>query len=220
MAILLLLVVSCQPRAGTGDSSDLVDTADPARTAAFAEPAPQTLRGEGSGRVPVAWEGPAILRIQIGKGPNPFSVSIQKELNSQLLVKGDAPIDEYRGYEFTSGAAAEFFIEGERSWEIQLLPVSAHYFKSLHIPGIFAGDGNAVILLDGKHGVSTFDTTRARRLEAWAYGPGGVGDQLYIKPDGDYKGKSVLPVGAEWIIVSATGPWSVEVQGPCCELIR
>ncbi|MGD0006304.1 MAG: hypothetical protein ABSE06_18995, partial [Anaerolineaceae bacterium] len=69
-----------------------------------------------------------------------------------------------------------------------------------------------------KLGVATFENDQAQDFQAWAYGPGGVGKELYINPDGDYKGKSVLPKGASWIVVSAKGPWSVEIQLPCCEV--
>jgi hypothetical protein len=220
ISIAILLVVGCQPRPMIGNIRAQADTPSEIATASLPESPPQKLSGEGPGRFPIEWEGSAIIQIQIGKGSSPYSVSIQKGLETQRLVEGEASIDEYRGYEFGSSGTANIVIEGERSWKIQILPVSSHYFKSLHIPGVFEGDGNAVILLDGKHGVATFDTTRSSQLEAWAYGPDGEGGQLYIKPDGDYKGKSVLPLGAGWIIVSASGQWSVDVQGPCCELIR
>ncbi|MBE0696805.1 MAG: hypothetical protein IH586_07770 [Anaerolineaceae bacterium] len=207
---MMLLIVSCQP------------IRVPEEVAPQIEVAPQSLSGDGPGQFQAEWEGPAILHISIGKGSQPISVFVRNGLDNQLLVKGEgtSPIDEYRGYEFVSTSPADFVIEGNRSWKIQLLPVSARYFKSLHIPGVYHGNGNAVILMDGKHGVATFDTTQAQRLEAWAFGPNEVGAQLYINPEGDYKGKSVLPLGADWIIVSASGSWSVEIQAPCCEEIR
>jgi hypothetical protein len=178
---------------------------------------PLELRGKGAQSVSVQWSGPAILHISAGQGNQTFTATLSAGLDYRELASGSGPLDEYRGYEFQPSQTASLAIQGDREWTITVYPVSTRYFKRLQIPGKYQGNGSTVLILDGKYGVATFDTDRAGNFTAWAYGPDHVSDRLFIKTDTDYKGKSVLPIGTKWIVVSANGPWSVDFSPPCCE---
>jgi len=144
--------------------------------------------------------------------------AIASGTNTQQVENVSGAVNDYRGYDFKTTEKASLAIQGDRTWMVSVYPIDPHYFVSLKVPGKYQGNGSTVILIEGKFGVATFEKDRAKNFRAWAYGPGGVGKELYINPSGDYKGKSVLPTGAGWIVVSASGPWSLEIQVPCCEV--
>ncbi len=177
-------------------------------------PALLLLSGKGAAQQTIQWSGPAIVHITAQPGSRPFVVS----LDAQPLISSGGAVNDYRGYDFKTSGEASLSIQGDRAWKVSILPPDPQYFTSLKVPGKYQGNGSAVILIVGKFGVATFEKDRSLDLRAWAYGPGGVGKELYINPGGDYKGKSVLPKGAGWIVVSASGPWSLEIQVPCCEV--
>lgn len=182
------------------------------------ESQPLHFQGDGPKSLRITWSGPAILHLRAAKGSQPFNATLNRGLDYLTLVSASGAVDEYRGYTFPPGEPAELSIQSDRPWNVEILPVSRQYFQTLKAPGTVQENGNAVILLDGKYGIAIFNIDHVRQLTAWAYGPGGVGEKLYITPNGDYKGRSVLPIGAGWLVVSASGPWSVELTVPCCEL--
>jgi hypothetical protein len=205
LLFLSLFLVACQAAS---------TPADTLASLPLTGPAPLLFSGKGPGQEIIHWSGPAIVHIIAQPGSQPFVV----DLDSQALENTGSAVNDYRGYEFKTSGKASLSIQGDRAWMVSILPPDPHYFTSLKVPGKYQGNGSAVILIVGKFGVATFEKDRSLDLRAWAYGPGGVGKELYINPGGDYKGKSVLPKGAEWIVVSASGPWSLEIQVPCCEV--
>jgi hypothetical protein len=181
-------------------------------------PALVLLSGKGAAQETIQWSGPAILHITARPGRKPFVVDLTSGADQQGLINTNGAVNDYRGYDFKTSGDANLSIQGDRAWTVSILPPDPHYFTSLKVPGKYQGNGSAVILIEGKFGVATFEKDRSLDLRAWAFGPGGVGKELYVNPDGDYKGKSVLPKGSGWIVVSASGPWSLEIQVPCCEV--
>ncbi len=180
------------------------------------QPQPIEYNGKGAAHITFRpWVGPAIMHIT-SQGDSSFKASLSMGLDLQELVNAGGSVDEYRGYEFSPNGEAELVIQGDQPWSVTILPVTSRYFPSLKIPGQYQGQGSAVILLDGEYGVATFDIADFHEITAWAFGPGGVGEKLAIKPPGDYQGKTVLPRSAGWLVVSARGAWSVDVQAPCC----
>lgn len=165
----------------------------------------------------IPWNGPAILHIEVERSQQHFQASIYNGLDIAQLVNKDGAIDEYRGYYFAANSRARLSIKSDNEWIVTIMPVLNDVFPVLHIPGEYEGWNNAVILIDGEYGVATFNIDRVKRIEAWAFGPEGVSEKLYIKQEGDYKGKAVLPEGAGWLVISASGPWSVNILEPCCE---
>ena len=181
-------------------------------------PSPLQFSGKGPAQETIQWSGPAILHFTAGQGSQPFVADLTNGPDLQQLENANGAVNDYRGYDFKTSGKAGLDIQGDRAWTVSVYPVDPRYFISLKVPGKYQGNGSAVVLIVGKFGVATFEKDRAQNFKAWAYGPAGVGKELYINPDGDYKGKSVLPKGAGWIVVSASGPWSLEIQVPCCEV--
>jgi hypothetical protein len=181
-------------------------------------PAPLLFSGKGPAQETIQWSGPAILHITAQVGSQPFVAGLTSGPDSQSLVNASGAVNDYRGYNFKTSGKTSLSIQGDRAWTVSVFPADPHYFISLKVPGTYQGNGSAVILIVGKFGVATFEKDHAQNFRAWAYGQGGVGKELYVNPSGDYKGKSVLPTGAGWIVVSARGPWSLEIQVPCCEV--
>ena len=218
MRRILLFVLIILAAAGQTASAYI----DPAAAIPPSGPPPLLFNGKGPAQEIIRWSGPAILHFIAGQGSQPFVAELASGTGArpQPLVNTSAAVNEYRGYDFMTpaGTVASLTILGDRTWMVSVYPIDPHYFISLKVPGKYQGNGSAVILIVGKYSLATFDKDQARDFKAWAYGPGGVGGELYINPGGDYKGKSVLPKGAAWIVVSAHGPWSVEIQVPCCEV--
>jgi len=185
---------------------------------AAAIPGAQQYSGTGPAELAVNRDGPAILRIEARRGSQPFQLSAQVGRETLLLVAGDGPVDEYRAFTFSAPDPAQLSITGDRDWEISLLPPSAALFTVLQTPGAYKGRGNAVIVIEGEYSIADFNIDRTRRIEAWAFGRDTAPQALYIKPDGHYKGKTVLPGGVDWLVVSADGPWSVKIMEPCCQI--
>ncbi len=207
--LLILLAAACQ----VGRTP-----AVPTATLPPPGPPPVQLSGKGPAQETIQWSGPAILHITASQGSQPFVAALASGLDLQPLENASGAVDDYRGYDFKASGNTGLAIQGDRTWKVTVYPVDPRYFTSLKVPGKYQGNGSAVVIIVGKYSVATFEKDRAQDFQAWAYGPGGVGKELYINPDGDYKGKAVLPKGAGWIVVSAKGPWSVEIQLPCCEV--
>jgi hypothetical protein len=208
-----LLVSACQP-----EPISMVATPAPNAAPTPSDPAPLEFKGAGSDQIQFnPWTGPAVLHIVAGQANAAMQVTLSMGLDRRELVNSQTPVDEYRGFESSSSGKASLDVQSDVPWSITVQPVSARYFPSLVIPGNYSGDGGAVLILDGDYGVATFDTQDYQDFSAWAFGPDGVGEKLFIHAQGDYQGKTVLPSGAGWIIVSARGPWSVEIQAPCCQ---
>lgn len=201
--VLIMLVSACSLRGGAGSS--VVYPIDPLAV---------TYSGSGTDSVAVQGiSGPSIIHITAAKGTMPFQLSVE----TSELINRIGPIDEYRAYEFNSDTQVNFIIKSVRAWSITISPANPSYFSSLEIPGIYKGNGNAVIFLEGEYGVATFKLKPGQDFKAWAFGAG-VNQELYITPSGDYQGKSVLPQDAAWVIVSTKEAWSVDIQAPCCKV--
>jgi hypothetical protein len=212
--ILLFLSISLASACQVGRGTPAVPTAT------FPPPGPPPVKfsGQGPAQQSIQWSGPAILHLTAGRGSQPFVATLISGLEIQPLENAAGVVDDYRSYAFTAPGSASLTILGDRAWAVTVYPLDPRYFPRVQPPGKYQGNGSAVILLVGKSGVATFENSRAQDFHAWAYLPAGVGKELAITPGGDYKGKSVLPKGAGWIVVSARGPWSVEIQPPCCEV--
>jgi hypothetical protein len=174
--------------------------------------------GIGPAQESIQWNEPAILYITANQGSQPFVASLNSGETDVQLENTQGEVNDFHSFDFKTTDKVALSIQGDRNWTVTVYPVDPHYFYRLMTPGSYQGDGSAVILLEGKIGVATFDKDRAQNFKAWAYGPGGVSKELTINPGGDYKGKSVLPKETGWIVISARGPWSVEIQLPCCEV--
>jgi len=174
--------------------------------------------GEGPGKIQLStWDGPAVLHLTALDGSAPFHVVATSGLDFHDLIESESSVDEYRGIIVDSSSKMEIRIEGDRTWKVEVLPVQTASFDVLQVPGTYSGQGNRVILLEGKHSVATFDTGSSTKFDAWALGESQKWEHLKITSKGDYKGKSVLPNQTRVIIVSASGPWSVLIPEPCCE---
>jgi hypothetical protein len=184
----------------------------------FSAPKHQQYIGQGPAEVAVTWDGPAVLHIRAQQGQQTFKAAVAAGIDIFPLVESAGSVDEYRGYTFSADFPVVLSLNGDRAWEIDLLAPTAGEFPLLKIPGKYAGEGNAVVLLEGRSSLATFDIDQLDRLEAWAYAADGKIEKLTFKQDGDYKGKSVLPHGTSWLVVSADGPWSVSILEPCCEI--
>jgi hypothetical protein len=185
-------------------------------------PPPLEYSGTGEASLKLGlWSGPALLHIRAEAGALPFSAAIFSGLDSRSLLGPSSAnpggaLDEFRGWQFPASGQAFLQLKGDRAWRVSVLPPSRRYFPTLKVPGTFDGSGSAVVLLEGAYGIAIFRSDRLADLQAWAYGPQSAGAQLSFKLEGDFRGRAVLPEGAGWIVVSAPGAWSVEVQAPCC----
>jgi hypothetical protein len=183
-------------------------------------PDPLALRYDGTGEklIPLkSLSGPMIIHLVAENGKTPFQASLKSEKGTIDFNERPGKVDVYRGYEFDPKSPAFFQTRGDSSWSITISPANPAYFTILNIPGKYSGSRNAVLSLQGEYGVATFRMEPKQDFSAWAFGPGEVNQELFITPSGDYKGKSVLPQGTKWIIVSSNGSWSVDIQAPCCK---
>ncbi len=158
--------------------------------------------------------GPVILHVRAQVGNEPFRLELLAGQNSVFLLDSPLSVDEYRGAFLDPAQSPTLRISGDRAWTLSLYPADPAQFDHLKIPGVYRAAGNAVFFLDGEYGVATFSNGADPGFHAWAFGPGGVQQELSITASGDYKGKSVLPQGAAWIVVSARFPWSVAIAAP------
>lgn len=204
---LVILLTGCQSTAA-------------GETAAQAGLEQQSLSFSGQGPQEIlldAWEGPALLHLTASQGDLPFRLVATSGLDFQILVDSESSVNMYSGINVEPAAKMQLRIEGDRAWQMEVLPVQTETFDILQVPGTYSGLDSRVFLVQGKHSVATFNTDQAEQFEAWALGENQKWERLTITAQGDYKGKSVLPEQTQMIIVSATGPWSVIILEPCCE---
>jgi hypothetical protein len=159
--------------------------------------------------------GLTILHFTTTRGNSPFKAILATSTSRLELINAPGAVDEYRGVDLTTPATLE--LTSDRPWKIELLAPDSQHFPILHVPGIYTSKVSTVILIQGKFSIAIFSAANLANLNAWAFGQG-VSEPLNFKVDGDYRGRAVLPQNTAWIVVSAPGPWSVEVQLPCCEV--
>lgn len=176
-------------------------------------PEPIILTGTGDSVVDVEkWSGPGIARIAHQGGGN-FAV-INHGTNGEridLLVnvignyQGTLPLDfldsEHTGrFEITAGG----------SWEIQVLPLAS--VRTEPIPGIIQGVGDDVIALDGP-GLPDLLKADASggsgNFAIWTYGLDGR--DLVVNEIAPYSGTVLIDSGTYVLVISATGPWSLDI---------
>ena len=181
---------------------------------------PQSIRYSGSGSQKMAIQGISGLSIVhiVIDAASPFTLDIETGQKTTEVLNASAPLDEYRPFEFNPSAQTTLNIQSDQPWNVTISPANPTYFSYLKIPGIYKSTGNAVVFLEGEYGVATFSIKSVQNFKAWAFGPGGVNHELYITPSGDYRGKSVLPQGTTWLIVSTKDTWAVDIQAPCCKV--
>jgi hypothetical protein len=213
--ILLILLAACAPVKNVTPTA--VSTPEPTEPS---YPAPLEYSGSGGTSLEAgSWTGPALLHIQAEKSVQPLTISLDGRMliNAAEVGSGTA-VNEYRGYVFGSSGRARLKVDGSQNWKVTVLPPSAKFFPVIKIPGYYEGQGSQVILLRGVNGIAIFSSSVLDQLNAWSYGKKGELQKLSFRTEKDFSGRAVLPEGAAWIIVSAPGKWSVEVQSPCCVL--
>ena len=189
-----------------------LSTTDTPSSAATRPPEPILRTGTGDSLFyPEKWPGPAVVRITYD-GSGFFSVwTLDKDgkrelqlANSLGAYHGDSLID-FLGNQRT----LHFEVRTAGAWQIELLPLSSAHRES--IPGVIAGTGDEVILLDGSQTPErlTVDASDAwGNFTVWAYGGA---SNLMINAVAPYTGTMPLPSVTTAIAVKAIGPWSLEI---------
>ncbi len=175
-------------------------------------PTPIVLSGRGDSVVDVEkFPGPAIVKITYTGGGN-FVVKnygadgdkIDLLVNEIGKYQGTLPLDFMDGEE-----TARFEITASGSWEIAILPFESMRIES--IPGTITGTGSDVFFLNGDNpDLFRIDAGQADgNFVIWTYS--GTGRDLAVNEIAPYEGTVMAGSGTKVVVVTATGPWSIEV---------
>lgn len=175
-------------------------------------PEPIILTGNGDNVVDLQkWDGPAILKATYNGGGN-FIVTNFDGSNNQidLLVNtignytGTLPLDFYDNQQ-----TARFQITASGPWELQIIPFQQARKES--VPTTITGTGDEVVILtDNVPDLLKITANQAsRNFIVMAYGSDG--QDLLVNEIAPYTGTVMAPSGTYVIVITATGPWSIEV---------
>jgi hypothetical protein len=182
-------------------------------------PPPQPLVFSGSGDMVLdinKWPGPAIAHFA-HTGQSNFIVESFAADNSriELLVntignfKGVVPVD------FDGSDTKRFTIKADGPWEIQILPLSSA--NTMTVPGSISGEGDDVILLGGSAPDKiTIDASQASsNFVLFSYSNPSSIDRLdlLVNEIAPYTGVVLAPNGTGILVLTATGPWKLDISG-------
>lgn len=174
-------------------------------------PDPVVLTGTGDQVVDVEkWAGPALAKITHQGGGNFIIWTFDSNGNKiELLVNTIGNFDGIVPLDFIDGqATARFQVTAGGSWEIQVLPMSE--IRMVDIPGKFDGTGPDVVYLKGSNpDLLKVDGSKLKaNVIVWAYSSK---RSLVVNEIGPYSGTVILPKDAHFLVINATGEWSMEV---------
>jgi len=173
-------------------------------------PKPIKLSGSGDSVVDVdKGDWPAIATIKYTGGSN-FSIWTYGEdgKENDLLVN---TIGAYQGVRLIDAAEGEattrLQIKSSGNWEIEIAHVTQA--RRVKVPGTVSGNGDDVVILDGKPDVGKVDASKAKsNFVVWAYSASDA--DLAVNKIAPYTGTIILS-DALMLDIKATGPWSIEV---------
>lgn len=156
------------------------------------------------------WDGAAIVKITHTGGSN-FAIwsdnangeHIDLMVNTVGNYQGTLPLD------FLGESTTRFEVTAGGAWEIQVLPVAM--VRRENIPGTFQGKGDDVVAFEG----GAPDLLKANASNAsenfaiFTYGDNGR--DLAINEIAPYTGTVVIDRQTFVIVITATGPWSIEI---------
>jgi hypothetical protein len=176
-------------------------------------PDPITLDGSGNDIVEFTkWKGPAVLSAA-HDGDGDFVISNYTKDNQKiytLLRKtgyyvGSLPLDF-----LSSEDSKSFNITASGTWELQIIPLELA--RSEIIPALIEGDGDDVVIIIDDHPEQlVVDASNAS--EAFmivAFGDNGERN-LLINATAPYNGTLTAPPGTTKLVITATGPWAIDI---------
>lgn len=176
-------------------------------------PQPIVLTGTGDSVVDFSkWDGPAILHVTHNGGGNfvlwnndASGNHIDLLINTIGSYQGTLPLD-FLDIEQTT----RFEVNAGGTWEIQVLPFAM--VRKENIPGIIQGVGDEVIAFTG---AASPDLLKADASGASGnfvvFTFGDSGRDLALNEIAPYTGTVAAARGTYVIVITATGPWSIEV---------
>jgi len=125
-------------------------------------------------------------------------------VNTIGIYQGTLPIDflndqDTRRFEVTAGG----------TWEIQILPMDM--IRKETIPGTFQGNGDEVLSISGSGSPDLLKADASGgtgNFAIWAYGDD---RDLVINEIAPYSGTVVINQKTFILVITATGPWSIEI---------
>jgi hypothetical protein len=193
------------------------DTPEPTFTPTPA-PQPIELTGTGSKVINLSkWNGPAVVHL-VYKGSRNFmvdSLDADGENTSFMgMVNEIGAYDGWKPLDFGMWGkevlTTRFQIQSSGEWTITVYPLELQYLKTAQVPGTYEGKGDEVVLLQGGQAdVATFDYKGERNFMVDAISTDGSQDGI-VNEIGAYNGQVVMPKESTLIVVTASGPWTVE----------
>lgn len=118
--------------------------------------------------------------------------------------------DPYSGVVFDTGETRELEISAQGPWTVEVQSIRAA--ETVQIPGETDGGGDYVFQLDGDaRTVAITGNEAGRHFAVEAYDASG--SDLLVNTTEPYDGRVRLPSGAEVIVVTAVGEWSMTFEG-------
>jgi hypothetical protein len=180
------------------------------------EPQPIVLTGAGDSIVDIQkWNGAAVLYIKYTGGSNfvvrnyPANSSDYYDLlvNTVGSYEGVQPLDIYDGQQ-----TARFEIIASGPWEIQIKPFGT--VRTELVPGTIQGIGDDFILLGGHPDTMTVNASQASsNFIVLALSVSTGERELAVNEIAPYAGTVLLSSNTNYLVIKATGPWSLEITG-------
>jgi hypothetical protein len=194
------------------------ETPEPTFTATPA-PQPIELKGKGSKVVDVQkWDGPAIVHL-VYKGSSNFIVT-PFDANGETtgfmgLANEIGNYDGWKPLDFglfgQNELTTRLQIKSSGDWTITICPLTIEYLKIADVPGTYQGKGDEVVFLKGgTPDLATFDYKGKSNFIVETYSSEGDIDGI-VNEIGVYNGQVIVPNDTIIFVVTASGPWTVEI---------
>jgi hypothetical protein len=175
-------------------------------------PDPIFLTGSGDTSVDVdKWNGPAVLHAQY-LGNDNFVIQHYHTNDTgdiHVLISTIGPYEGTVPLDFLSGdQTGRFEIKAEGQWEMQIQPL-----ENLHkiaIPATIQGRGDDVFAIEGTGDLIKADASQARSSFI-IHSFGNDRQSVVFNETAPYAGISLLPPATSLLIITANGPWSLEI---------
>lgn len=180
-----------------------------------AEPAPEPIELTGTGPSVVDIEKgnyPAIAVIE-GNETGGFFAITSLDANGKmlnLLVNTTEPYSGIRPLDIAQNElTARLEIETEGEWSINILPVTEA--NTLPVPGVYEGEGDNVLILDGVADTATISGNSAGSSFV-VLGYSSTSFDLLANTTEPYEGEVIVNPDTIVLEIEAVGPWSISVE--------
>lgn len=215
-------VITATPSSTFAPEPSLTPTSPPAPTLipTFPPDFPVAFIGPGDKVLDISPWGPGVMTIVAAQANDNFMIHSHDQNGEAIDLLVNVIIGTYIGKRpinwADNGKAAMLQVEANEigEWTIVYLPIYSDQITAVVAPGSLIGAGDDVIkLTDFTSGTVTFTSEGEDNFIVTAFNQDLEPLDLLVNEIGAYSGTKILPGDTAFLVIQASGAWSMDVAG-------